>query len=596
MAINKFIHITGKSGKFMTKHITYLVALFGSLIVNIVFLSNGSFSITQHLYYIPILLGVFFYERKGIYLAGLTSSFYLLSVIIFDHQNYILIPTIVRCIIFITIAILVSSLVERNHAQEKELMKDQKWLDCMLRSIGDGIIGTDDSGIIRFVNKQAEIITGYSGEELCGKYWNSVCKIFSNKDNTEILLKKNDLYENGGIFYLGDEIYTLTKDGIKKDLDVKASAIILSPQETAGFEIVFRDITEKNKHKEEIIYLTYHDKLTGLYNRRFFEEEVQRLDVERNLPISVIIGDVNGLKLTNDAFGHLLGDDLLVTTGNVIKEVCRDDDIIARWGGDEYIILLPHTDTDEAEQISERIRVKCGEKYIGCMNLSISLGVGTKRNLNEDFFSVIKQADDLMYRSKAQESRSIKGKAVQSILNALLEKNESEAQHSLRVSEWCRLIGQALNLDKRQIEDLALLGKIHDIGKAATDEEILNKKGKLTPEEYEVVKQHSEKGYNIVGASPELSYLAGLVLSHHEKWDGTGYPNGLKGQNIPFMARILSVADAYDAMTSDRPYRNAMSEEKAIEQLKEFCGTQFDPEIVNIFIQKVLNDYTTRFL
>ncbi len=571
----------------MKKHILFIFVLIGSLLINIISMQNGIFSITQHLYYLPILLGVFFYEKRGVYLAGLTSLLYLLTVLFLDHDNHILAPTIVRCAILISISILVYSLIKRNKEQEKELLQEHKWLETMLLSIGDGVIATDVNGTVRLVNKEAEMITGYEKTAAVGKKMSDVYKIYNKQNDEPIVFQKSDMFTHGGAFDLGDEIYTFTQAGVKKDLDVKASAISLSNQEILGFVIIFRDVTDKKKDEAEIIYLTYHDKLTGLYNRRFFEEELRRLDVERNLPVSVIIGDVNGLKLTNDAFGHLVGDTLLVTAANVMKEVCRDDDIIARWGGDEYIILLPRTDADEAERISERIRKRCSEEYVSNINLSISLGCGTKVAMHEDVMIAVKRADDLMYKRKLHESRSIKSRAVQSILNTLYEENDREAKHSIRVSELCGLIGRAMNLDKRQVEDLILLGKIHDIGKASIDQNILNKNGKLIPEEFEAAKQHSEKGYNIVGASPELSYLAANVLSHHERWDGTGYPNGLKGENIPLMARILTVADAFEAMTSDKAYRTAMSKDDAVKQLQQCSGTQFDPEIVKAFVQQL---------
>lgn len=358
---------------------------------------------------------------------------------------------------------------------------------------------------------------------------------------------------------------------------------MLSEEEMSGFVITFRDITEKKRTEQEITYLTYHDKMTGLYNRRYFEEQILRVDIPANLPSSIIIGDVNGLKLINDAFGHLAGDRLLVTAGQIMREVCRKDDIVARWGGDEYIIFLPRTGEAEAEHIAERIHKQCAEKYVSDINLSISLGFATKLHAKEDIMKVIKQADDLMYKNKLAESRGLKSRAVRSILNILHERNAREERHSNRVAELCGRIGQAMGLDKNQIADLVLLGQIHDIGKAAIDGQILNKKGALTPEEYAVIKQHCEKGYNIIGASPDLSYLADCVLAHHERWDGTGYPNGIKGEDIPLYARILTVADAFEAMTSSRPYRDALSEQEALKQLKVCAATQFDPEVVRSF-------------
>lgn len=569
----------------LKKHMLFFVALAGSLVVNIFSMQNGNFNITQHLYYIPILLGVFFYGKKGLYLACLTSYLYLLTVIRFDHDQQVFVPTIIRCVILIGIAILVYSLLKRNREQEKELLKERQRLETTLLSIGDGVIATDSAGLIRVINQEAELITEYRKETVIGKNVNEVYHIYRNGERLQVAKEISDRLKQEGSYNFGDDVYYTTPNGVKKYIDLKASAISLTKGEILGYVVIFRDVTERKRNEEEIIYLTYHDKLTGLYNRRFFEEELKRLDVERSYPISIIIGDVNGLKLANDVFGHLAGDQLLATAADVMKGACRKEDIVARWGGDEYIILLPQTNVWEVEQLAERIRKKCSEMYVSDINLSVSLGYATKKSTYEDIMDIIKRADDLMYKNKLLESRSTKSRAVQSILDALLEKSIGEEGHSIQVSELCGRIGEAMNFNKSQIADLKLLGKVHDIGKASIDQDILNKKERLTAEEYEMLKQHAEKGYHILSASPELSFLAGSALSHHERWDGTGYPNGLKGENIPLMARILSVADSYDAMVNDRPYRKAISKEKALDQLRQDSGKKFDPEVVRVFIQ-----------
>lgn len=370
-------------------------------------------------------------------------------------------------------------------------------------------------------------------------------------------------------------------------------------KEKEGFYVLRKSInsvlnkTEELFHKLEIEekkleYLSYNDQLTGLYNRRFFEEELNRLDVERNLPITLILGDVNGLKLINDSFGHLMGDDLLKKVAEAIKKGCREDDIIARLGGDEFVVLLPKTDALQAEQIVKRIKTVAADEKIGSMDLSISFGFQTKTNAEETMREVFKKAEDYMYREKLFESPSMRGKTINAIINTLHEKNEREEQHSQRVSELSKSIGKAIGLTEREVQELKTAGLLHDIGKIAIDEKILNKPGKLTKNEWQEIKQHPEKGYRILSTVNDMSEIADYVLFHHERWDGKGYPKGLKGKEIPLMSRILSVADAYDAMTSSRSYRNKMDEEIAIEELRKNVNIQFDPEIVSVFIEKVL--------
>ncbi len=576
---------SGKLGYAVKKHILFSLSLIGSLAVNVVFMQNGNFNITQHLYYLPLLLGVFYYGKGGVYLACLISFLYLLSVIQFDYNQEVLAPTLVRCVILIVIAVLVYSLLKKNRQQEKDLLSEQQWLAMTLLSIGDGVIAADSAGNIRMVNREAELISEYQKETVIGKRIDDVYHIY--RDGTLLRLTDEIMgqIKQVGSVVLGDNIYYTTPNGVTKNLDIKISLISLTPKEILGYVIIFRDVTEKKQIEEEIIYLTYHDKLTGLYNRRFFEEELKRLDVVRSYPVSIIIGDVNGLKLANDVFGHLAGDQLLVCAANVMKESCRQEDVVARWGGDEYIILLPNTSAALADQIAERIRQKCSETFVNDVNLSVSLGYSTKNDSSQDIMAVIKQADDLMYKKKLLENRSTKSKAVQAIFEKLHEKSIGEEEHSIRVSELCGKLGEALHFNKSQIADLILMGKFHDIGKASIDADILNKKEGLTPEEHELMKQHAEKGYHILTASPELSYLAGGVLSHHERWDGTGYPNKLKGENIPLMARILNVADSYDSMVATRPYHRAISKEEALQQLVENAGKKYDPEIVRVFVQ-----------
>ncbi len=349
-----------------------------------------------------------------------------------------------------------------------------------------------------------------------------------------------------------------------------------------------QDITERKKTESELLYMSYHDHLTGLYNRRFFEEELERLDTRKNFPLSIIMCDVNGLKLVNDSFGHDSGDALLKNAAKTITKACRQKDLIARIGGDEFVVVLPNTTAWETRQITNHMKELVSKEKVSNIELSIAYGYETKIIGSQSIIEVVANAENHMYRHKLYERSSIRSKTIDLIMNTLFEKSAREAMHSNRVSRLCETIASKMNFNKDEINQMRIAGLIHDIGKIGIDEKILNKPGRLTIEERKDIERHPEIGWKILSSTNEFSQLAQFVLNHHEKWDGSGYPNGIKGEDIQIEARIIGVADAYDAMTSKRNYQKGISQEEAIEELKRCSGTQFDPKIIDVFVNMVL--------
>ncbi|MBK5246392.1 MAG: diguanylate cyclase [Peptostreptococcaceae bacterium] len=345
---------------------------------------------------------------------------------------------------------------------------------------------------------------------------------------------------------------------------------------------------EINRQYDELQYLSEHDQLTNLYNRKYYEEKLIRLDTENNLPLSVIVANINGIKLINDSFGHAAGDAMIKAVADVLTKGSRNKDVICRLAGDEFIIMSPATDTVETEKIMDHIKEIAAQGKVGQLEISVSLGYDIKTDSEENIIEIIKKAEDYMYRKKLYDSPNMRGKTINTIITTLHEKNKREEQHSRRVSQLCEQMGEALGLNEDKVNELKTVGLLHDIGKIAIDEAILNKNGTLNAEEWVEIRKHPEIGYRILSTVNNMSEMAEFVLSHHERWDGKGYPQGLSGEQIPLQSRIIGIADAYDAMISERSYKKALTKEEAIQELTANAGTQFNAECVRVFIEKVL--------
>jgi len=465
-----------------------------------------------------------------------------------------------------------------------EYVEKEALLKAMINSIPDLVFYKDPDSNYLGCNKAFEQFVAKSEEEIIGKndydlFDETVAESFRRMDQEMLSLHRSH----------SNEEYVNYPDGTSVCLDTLKTPYYDANGKVIGLIGISRDITSRKQHEDEVKYYNYHDSLTGLYNRPFFQEELARLDTPRQLPISIIIGDINGLKLINDALGHDEGDKLLVNVARILKSSCRADDIIARTGGDEFWILLPKTDGDGARQVVERIKAACHEHSRERDNdayfVDISLGYATKHSPVESFVKVRNDAETNMYKRKLLETRSLHSSIIASIKTTLFEKSNETEAHATRLATMTKQLGQALGLSEDDLVALELFSTLHDIGKISIDREILTKPGRLTDGEWDEIKKHPEVGYRIAQASPELRPISDLILTHHEHWDGTGYPQGLSGEKIPLLARILAVVDAFDAMTEDRSYRPALSRDIAIAEIRRNAGKQFDPKITDLFLQ-----------
>ena len=358
-----------------------------------------------------------------------------------------------------------------------------------------------------------------------------------------------------------------------------------------ALEGIIIDITESKKQFLQIQYLNDHDRLTGLFNRQYYETTKNKLDKQKNYPMTILLADINGLKLINDAFGYDTGDLIIIQTAEILQKCCKDGEMLARVGGDEFAILMPRVGFDEAYCRIADIR-EAFEAYNASLKdktkvVNLSIGSSTKEDESIDISEVEKTADANMSRRKLFDQKSHHNAILTSIMMTLFERSFETEEHALRIAQLCKVVGINMGLSHDDIDKLHLFSMLHDIGKVGVSDRILKKPDKLDEEEWREMRKHPEIGYRIAMTSPDFATVAEYILAHHERWDGTGYPNGLSGETIPLLSRILAVADAYDAMTQDRIYHKAMAKDDALKEIQKYTGTQFDPKVVEVFLRVI---------
>lgn len=457
-------------------------------------------------------------------------------------------------------------------------------LRSVLDTAAEGIYGIDAEGKCTFVNRSCLEILGYESEdELLGNNMHDLIHhskedgAFYPKEECEIIQQVNL-----GKFVHNDQEVFWRKNGTSFYAEFRSKPQ-WSGNRVIGSVVSFADITERKHQEEELRYLTFHDPVTGLFNKVFAYEEIARLNVERNLPFSIIVGDVNGLKLANDVFGHDAGDALLQDIAQTIKRAVRSDDIVARTGGDEFLILLPKTTEEDAERLLRRILYEVKNRTRDTIS-SISLGTATKMKKEEDFHARIKEAEEKMYQYKSLHHSKNQRSTLDKIMDTLFEKSPKEKEHAERMSLLSERIATAMNLPYEEIRRVKEAAYFHDIGKIALDEETLNKLCYLQGNEYEEMKRHTVIGYRILNLFSDTMDLARGALEHHELYDGSGYPKQLKGEEISLMGRILSVAEAYE-FYARWASPDHMTEESAVRFIENQKGRKFDEKVVLAFLE-----------
>ncbi len=452
-----------------------------------------------------------------------------------------------------------------------------------LVSIGDGVMVTDADGKIEILNRVAEDLAGVTTAEVAGKHYLDVIKVKFTNDNPADPVAKT--LQTGMVTAMGQGTVLIARDGTEHALEDCAAPIRDETGRIAGAVLVFRDVTQKKAQMEKITYMSFHDALTGLYNRRYLTEAFMRLSQdEQYLPLAVVMGDLNGLKLTNDIFGHAAGDTLLEKIAAVLRRTGRAEDVIGRWGGDEFLALLPRTDHAGAVDFISRVKTAFGQERVRMIKGSIAMGFACKERPEENAQVVFSMAEDAMYNAKAFARDDAYRATVDELIQSLHRISPREKIHSEAVRVLSMKIARALNLSEDEVHKVGAAGYLHDVGKIVLSAEILDESRPLNDLEWNEIRRHPIVGYRVLNTFEDTMDIAEPVLAHHERWDGHGYPRGLKGDQIPLLARILAVAEASDSMS-----KQSLTTSAIVSELRANAGTQFDSKIVEAFARTMGN-------
>lgn len=468
-----------------------------------------------------------------------------------------------------------------------QLEYSQNNLRLILDSSAEAIYGIDTNGNCTICNASCVKMLGYCDQsDLLGKNMHRQIH-HTNRDGTPSPVEDCKIYTafmKGESSHVEDEVFWRA-DGTSFDVEYYSYPKVKHGVIT-GAVVTFMDISDRKQKEAEIQYLSYHDMLTGLYNRRCFEKNRNSIDTPDHLPLSIIFADINGLKMTNDIFGHPAGDKLIKKSSEILGQVCRRDDVVARVGGDEFILLLPKTTKENAKEILNKIKSGFAGARVEAIKCSISLGFDTKQSPDQSLDEIIANAENEMYKDKTSNRMSSNIDIIDTISETLYSRSPVERQHAITVFNLCTDFGAALHLPEPEINKLSRAGYLHDIGKIVLDDSILFE-DTLSENESEKMKQHPAVGYRILNLFDNTLDLAECVYGHHERWDGTGYPRGLEGEQIPLLSRIISVVETYDRVLNRGTIPLQDRKLAALNVIEKGAGTQFDPQIAKLFVQMI---------
>ena len=472
----------------------------------------------------------------------------------------------------------------------------------------DGILILDSqTGRIIDANPFMAELLGYSHDEFLGKELWEIGLLRDKQTSQEAFQK---LQQESCIRY--ENLPLENRNGERREVEFVSN--LYRENGHAVIQCNIRDNTDRKAAEREAeavrgrvlaeaVSRADHDPLTGLFNHRAFykrlEEETVRASREA-LSLAVVVLDLDNFKFFNDVYGHAVGDEVLRSVAERLRAVCRPYDVVARFGGDEFALLLVGIGSATHAEIAARLRGQTGdlsflpEGHDAAIPVTLSVGVALFPDQSLERMEVVHLADTRLLRAKTGGAADSEAEGVRtvtlhgvegfSLLDALVtavdNKDRYTRHHSEEVLTYSLLIAGELGLSQAEQRTLGVAALLHDVGKIGVPDAILRKPGKLSDAEFEAVKRHPQMGAIIVSAVPGLSDTLDAVRHHHERWDGQGYPDGLRAEGTPLLARVMAVADAFSAMTADRPYRKGLAQEAAVTLLREGAGTQWDVECV----------------
>lgn len=460
-------------------------------------------------------------------------------------------------------------------AENNRILKNQKkWQEAILESVVDGVIAEDEDGRINYINSPGRNLLDIHDDYL-NKNTSDYFKAFW-KDTEDII---SDEPTKGNV-----ECRIVTHTGKQYAVIMKIATITSDDGVHLGRAVTLTNITGEIELQGRVNYLTFHDSMTGLYNRNYLDEEIDRLNTSRQLPISIIMADLNGLKISNDLMGHSEGDDIIRMSADVLRNACREEDLIARIGGDEFLVYLPETDESAAEIICLRILAAAQRRSTKLGPLSIAVGHYTKTVPSENIRMCITKADEDMYAKKGLMKRRFYEDMFNYLLRKLVQHQYEGKQVTSRVrdlmAEMCLIDHDTANL----VKEAVLLSEVYDIGMICLDEDIYTTKI-LDDDDRKTIRRHCDTGARIADMSLAHQKISKYILYHHHRFDGMGNTDGVKGDQIPMLSRMLSVVDTYVAVTGERVYRDPMTHKQAVNEIAKGSGNQFDPWAVDLFLK-----------